>query len=235
MTLSDFPTSPRPLPPARNISLWRLTPIIENHEPLVDLEDYGFPVDCVYYRQGIPGSLPRCLARQGVAQRLRVARKLLPESYDLLIWDAYRPLAVQQFLFNRYKAQLRREHPELSEESLVERTQVYISLPSDDPTQPSPHSTGAAIDLTLVHAGVALDMGSPFDHFGPEAATHYFEDASDPDGLLIRDRRRLFYAVLSAAGMKNYPQEWWHWSFGDQMACVSSQKPAVYGRVRAEG
>jgi D-alanyl-D-alanine dipeptidase len=225
----SFTTSP--LPPARDISGWEHVPIVESHEPLVALEDAGFLVEHVYYDQGVPGSLPQCLARQGVVERLLQARALLPASYNFLIWDAYRPLQVQAFLFNRYKAQLRRQYPHLSEEALNRKTETYLTLPSTDPTRPSPHNTGAALDLTLAKEGVPLDMGTPFDHFDREATPDFFENATDPHGLQIRNNRRFFFHILSAAGFKNYPYEWWHWSYGDQMACVGTGKPAIYGGI----
>ncbi|RME82888.1 MAG: D-alanyl-D-alanine dipeptidase [Caldilineae bacterium] len=222
----------QPLPPPRDLEGWYRVPIVESHEPMVDLEDAGFQVEHVYYRQGIPGSLPRCLAREAVVARLLQARALLPQGYDFLIWDAYRPLEVQTQLFQRYKAGLRERYPFLSEEELVLRTQTYVTLPSTDPHRPPPHSTGAALDLTLTRDGTPLDMGTPFDYFDREADSHFFEDAGEGRELQIRNNRRLLYHVLAAVGFKNYPHEWWHWSYGDQMACVGSGQPAIYGGWR---
>lgn len=222
-----------PLPPPHDISGWQEVPIIENHEPLVALEDVGFLVEHVYYEQGVPGSLPQCLARESVAACLLQARSLLPDSYNFLIWDAYRPLQVQAFLFDRYKAQLRQQFPHLSEEALDLKTQTYLTLPSTNPSRPSPHNTGAALDLTLAQHGVALDMGTPFDCFVQQATPNFYESATDPYGLRVRNNRRLLYGVLSAAGFKNYPHEWWHWSYGDQMACVDTGEPAVYGGLES--
>jgi len=224
-----------PLPPGRDINGWERIPIVESHEPLVSLAEAGFMVECVYYNQSIPGSLPRCLARKGVVERLLMAQALLPSAYRFLIWDAYRPHQVQAFLFARYQKQLQKEFPELGEEALNLKTQMYLTLPSTDPRRPAPHSTGAALDLTLVKEGEPLDMGTSFDCFAAEATTTFFENAITPQDLKVRDNRRLLYHVLAAAGFKNYPNEWWHWSFGDQMACVGTGQAAIYGGIENDG
>ncbi|MCK6437211.1 MAG: hypothetical protein L6Q58_09590 [Rivicola pingtungensis] len=39
---------------------------------------------------------------------------------------------------------------------------------------------------------------------------------------------------MAAAGLVNYPQEWWHFSYGDQYwACVTGCAQARYGMVHA--
>ncbi len=37
-------------------------------------------------------------------------------------------------------------------------------------------------------------------------------------------------AVLGAAGLVNYPTEWWHWSYGDRYWAMATGAPgAIYG------
>ena len=41
------------------------------------------------------------------------------------------------------------------------------------------------------------------------------------------------YKVMSSAGFSNYPLEWWHWSFGENMDAKSKgKKYAIYGGVK---
>ena len=43
--------------------------------------------------------------------------------------------------------------------------------------------------------------------------------------------RRLLYHVMVSAGFTNYPDEWWHFDYGNQnWALMSGRKAAVYGR-----
>lgn len=82
-----------------------------------------------------------------------------------------------------------------------------------------------------------LDMGTTFDYFGPETMTNYYEKIEDEkltrNERIIRNNRRFFYQVMKNAGFSNYPEEWWHWSYGDQMwATCLGKEFAIYGGVK---
>ncbi len=47
-----------------------------------------------------------------------------------------------------------------------------------------------------------------------------------------RANRGLLATALTAAGLVNYPTEWWHWSYGDRYwAHVTGASQACYGPV----
>jgi len=77
-----------------------------------------------------------------------------------------------------------------------------------DPNRGSPHSRGAAIDLTLIDAttGVALDMGTAFDAFTP-LSHHGNTDIS----AIAQENRFRFLGLMTAAGWDCYRNEWWHY------------------------
>ncbi|MFC3675827.1 D-alanyl-D-alanine dipeptidase [Ferrovibrio xuzhouensis] len=76
-----------------------------------------------------------------------------------------------------------------------------------DPRKGSPHSRGAAIDLTLVDAaGNDLDMGTAFDAFTPLA----FHGGLDITPAQQRNRA-LLLGIMTAAGWDFYRNEWWHY------------------------
>ncbi|HEX6957021.1 MAG TPA: D-alanyl-D-alanine dipeptidase [Ferrovibrio sp.] len=76
-----------------------------------------------------------------------------------------------------------------------------------DPRKGSPHSRGAAVDLTLVDAaGRELDMGTGFDDFTPRA----FHGALDIAPEQQRNRA-LLLGIMTAAGWDFYRNEWWHY------------------------
>ncbi|HUB96438.1 MAG TPA: D-alanyl-D-alanine dipeptidase [Stellaceae bacterium] len=80
-----------------------------------------------------------------------------------------------------------------------------------DPRRGSPHSRGAAIDLTLIEgSGAALDMGTEFDAFTP--ASHH---GSLEIGTAAQRNRMLLLGLMTAAGWDFYRNEWWHYQLFD--------------------
>jgi D-alanyl-D-alanine dipeptidase len=105
-------------------------------------------------------------------------------------------------------------------------------VPSEDPATPPPHSTGGAVDVTLVDArGDVVDMGSPFDEPTERSYPEHFAAAVDEAGRAAHAHRRLLYEVLHGAGFVRHPREWWHFSYGDQAWAAEHRVPAVYGNA----
>lgn len=91
--------------------------------------------------------------------------------------------------------------------------QRYVANPTG-PTG-SIHNHGCAVDLTLATAdGAALDMGTPFDFFGPEAHTTA-EPSLLAQGKLTHAQlanRLLLREVMIRAGFYPLNSEWWHFN-----------------------
>ncbi|TAL01652.1 MAG: D-alanyl-D-alanine dipeptidase [Rhodospirillaceae bacterium] len=101
------------------------------------------------------------------------------------IFDAFRPSEAQWILWNHTP------DPE------------FLA----DPRRGSPHSMGAAVDLTLIDAGGhALDMGTGFDAFTP--LSHH--GCLDISATAAR-HRAILLGVMTAAGWDFYRNEWWHY------------------------
>jgi D-alanyl-D-alanine dipeptidase len=153
---------------------------------------------------------------------------LLYELAHFRILDAYRPIAVQQALWDHYRAQFRAEMPDLTEEELDMHTRTCVSMPSYDVLQPSIHNTGGAVDLTIIGPdGEPLDMGTTFDAFSDATWTDYFET----EDILARKNRRMLYNVMTAAGFTNLPSEWWHYDYGDNMWAQLTGSKAIYAGI----
>ncbi|WP_298720360.1 D-alanyl-D-alanine dipeptidase [uncultured Ferrovibrio sp.] len=76
-----------------------------------------------------------------------------------------------------------------------------------DPRKGSPHSRGAAVDVTLVDAdGEDLDMGTDFDAFTPLAFHGALEITPEQ-----QRNRALLLGIMTAAGWDFYRNEWWHY------------------------
>jgi beta-N-acetylhexosaminidase/D-alanyl-D-alanine dipeptidase len=168
--------------------------------PLVDVRalDASIVVDMPYATTAnftgvrlYPAS--RCLLRPEVAERLvRVQRRLRADGAGLLLWDCYRPFAVQRRLW-----------------ALVPDAR-YVAEPvvatDGCPVAGSKHNRGAAVDVTLVDAaGRRLEMPTAFDDFTERA----HRDARDWSPVARENAARLERAMV-AEGFQPLPTEWWH-------------------------
>lgn len=203
--------------------------IQENHEKLISLTKAGFLCDSQYYNQGIPGSLKDCYARESVVEKLKIAENLLPNNLKFKIYDAYRPICVQQRLWNFYEKEIKMKFPDISPDELEKKVSFFVSKPSFDIQKPSLHNTGGSIDLTLVtKEGYALNMGTLFDDFTERAWTNHFEQFTNCNE--VRDNRRILYNVMIEAGFTNLPSEWWHYDYGTKFwGYFKNQNPIYEG------
>ena len=190
-----------------------------------------------YPALGMKAAEPRCILRASAADHLRAASRMLPTNLRLVIWDAWRPFALQQELYDLYRTQIIEEFeldkmPKAEQDSFIAR---YVAIPCCDRDMPPAHTTGGAIDLSLAFEdGEELPMGTPFDSFSPKTATAWFEDnrnETDEDRAAqraIRDNRRLLYNIMSEAGFTNLESEWWHYDFGNANWAAHTGKSALY-------
>ena len=202
-------------------------PIIECGEPLVKIPLELFAVESPHPYQKLGanygGHSPYYL-RQSVVENLIQAQnnlQLLRPNWYIQIFDAYRPVAVQQFMVDYSFGEALRER-DLTEQELSpqQREDVWKAVyeiwavPSLDMNTPPPHSTGAAVDITIVNdLGEVVDMGSPIDEMSDRSHPEYYINSNqkyDANRQLLRD-------VMLKAGFQRNPREWWHFSFGDQM------------------
>lgn len=93
-----------------------------------------------------------------------------------------------------------------------------------DPRRGSPHSMGAAIDLTLVDAagGGELDMGTAFDAFTP--LSHHGNQDIPAEA---QRHRHLLMGIMTTAGWDFYRNEWWHY----QLFNARSRHPVLSDSV----
>ena len=219
----------------------RATPIEECGEGLVSMSliPEKILVNSQYAVQLLDGALPEIFCRESVLRRLLGAAERLPPGHRFVVYDCWRPMQVQQSLFDTLKDQLAGQHPGKTDAELTDMTLTYVALPSTDPAKPSPHNTGGAIDLSVVGAdGFALDMGGGYDDPAEVSATAYFENKIAAGQKLTDaerracENRRMFYGVMTDAGFTNYVDEWWHFDFGNQnWAWSGSNGHAIYGRT----
>ncbi len=198
-------------------------PVIDNGEDLIDIRDHGLRVSPLV----ADGAGDYAHVRAGLAARLARAQQALPRGVHLLLVEGYRPPALQRSYFDEYLTSLRQASPGRSEEELRMLASRYVS-----PPEIAPHSAGAAIDLTLCAGdGAELDLGTRVNASPEESAGACYTGHPSVRGEARRNRAILADA-LHAAGLVNYPTEWWHWSYGDRYwAMATGAATAIYGHV----
>jgi zinc D-Ala-D-Ala dipeptidase len=216
------------------------------HEPLVEIATEGIAGKNYYYSTHNPphwgrieGSIAELYLRRSVVSKLaRVNQRLRDAGLELYVFDAWRPRAVQVYFHDVWMPrELKRCRPELSGEALLQEVERYWAAPTRDATSPAPHATGAAADLTLRwRDGEALWMGSIFDDATEIAHRNHFERAAGSSLCFsdeeARANRRLLHWVMMEEGFAGHPEEWWHFSWGDQLwSALTETGPAFYGLI----
>ena len=174
---------------------------VQTVDPSV-LVDLNYSTTDNFVKQDVYGDLTRAYLQPVVAQKLRRASQWLQvrrPDLRLLIYDAARPQSAQWKLWNAL--------PQYAEK----QRRTYVA----DPREGSIHSYGCAVDLTLATAdGSALDMGTPYDFFGPKAYPKQ-EAQLLRSGTLTGQQvanRRLLRQAMQAGGFMPIDYEWWHFN-----------------------
>jgi D-alanyl-D-alanine dipeptidase len=108
----------------------------------------------------------------------------------LKIFDGFRPLPVQKFMFDAFPSS--------------DPNGGFISNPDGGAI---PHCRGIAVDLTLCDAtGNELEMGTDFDEFS-ELAFHNCQKIS----VAAQKNRLLLLDLMTDSGWDFYSKEWWHY------------------------
>lgn len=155
-----------------------------------------------FVKQDVYGNLTRAYLQPVAARKLAAASKWLQvrrPDLRLLIYDAARPQSAQWKLWNALPQYTERQR------------RTYVA----DPREGSIHSYGCAVDLTLATSdGNALDMGTPYDFFGPKAYPKQ-EAQLLKSGTLTQQQianRRLLRQAMQAGGFMPIDYEWWHFN-----------------------
>lgn len=138
---------------------------------------------------------PQAAAALAKAQK---ALKALRPDLSLKVYDATRPMSVQQKMWDVVAGTTK---------------SIYVSNPKNGGGM---HNYGLAVDITLCRAatGDTLDMGTTVDFLGSYA--HIDDEA----GLVSRgvmskeakENRELLRRVMTEAGFKTLRTEWWHFN-----------------------
>ena len=167
---------------------------IVNDTTFVNLKEYSndFVYDMKYatennFLKSKVYDCAECYLRLKTAKALIKANsKFMKLGYKIKLYDCYRPLDIQK------------------------RMWAIVSNPNyvANPSKGSIHNRGGAVDITLVDSnGKELDMGTPFDFFGPEASHDYKVFSKE-----ILENRALFKRIMTNSKFESFDSEWWHYN-----------------------
>lgn len=225
MLILAAPAAARDLPPGL-VYLRDIDPSIA--------QDMRYATRDNFVGQPLPGyDAPECVLRRDAALALqKVQADLAKSQLSLKTYDCYRPTravaAMARWAQTRDSGATKRFYPALEKRTLF--ASGYIAAQSA-------HSTGTAIDLTLIRLPAwtkppydtgapygpctapasqrapddSLDMGTGFDCFDVKSHTSSGAITAEQSSA-----RRLLLAAMRAHGFKNYFREWWHFTYGAQ-------------------
>ena len=136
-------------------------------------------------------------AASALAKAQQALKKLRPD-LSLKVYDATRPMSVQQKMWNTVAGT---------------KKSIYVSNPRNGGGM---HNYGLAVDITLCDAlsGDTLDMGTKVDFLGSYA--HIDDEAGLVSRHIIskeaKKNRELLRKVMTEAGFKPLRTEWWHFN-----------------------
>lgn len=172
-----------------------------------------------FMKKKVYKELKNAYLQKETAQKLAKAHAFLKEikpGYRFLVYDAARPNSIQYHLWDA-----------LDDMGIPKKEKTkYVA----DPALGSNHNFGCAVDLTIAgENGVPLDMGTPFDFFGPLAYPRMEQEMLKTGKLTPKQvaNRELLRSVMKKAGFIVNTTEWWHF---DSMS--KAQARARYGMIK---
>jgi zinc D-Ala-D-Ala dipeptidase len=132
---------------------------------------------------------PACYLHKEVAEALnQVQTELSLIRLGLKVFDGYRPLSVQQVMWDTVQ------------------DERYVSNPAKNKGR---HTRGTAIDLTLVDCnGSELEMPTDFDDFTERAHSEYPKVSE-----VAAYNREFLKNIMEKHGFQGFSTEWWHFDF----------------------
>jgi len=227
------------------LKIWNKIPIKDNGDKLIAIPSCLKLLDPhPYSNLGAPYEDKTSIwkLREEVVNRLVKVNDYLisKSSFNLLIYDSWRPLEVQEFMFKRaFLLECEKFDIDISFEniksypSILKKVEKFWAYPSHDTRYPPPHSTGGALDVCLSDKdGNLVEMGSMVDQMDETSNPYFYEKIKNKEAIIWNNRRNLLREIMTKFGFAQHPNEWWHFSYGDQLWAWKNKKAnALYGKI----
>ena len=227
------------------MKIWNKIPIKDNGDKLIGIPScLKFLDPHPYFHLGAPYKDKTSIwkLREEVVNRLVKVNDYLisKSSFNLLIYDSWRPLEVQEFMFKRaFLLECEKSDIDISFEniksfpSILKKVENFWAYPSYDLRCPPPHSTGGALDVCLSDKdGNLVEMGSMVDQMDETSNPNFYANIKNEEAIIWNSRRNLLREIMTKFGFAQHPNEWWHFSYGDQLWAWKNKKAnALYGKI----
>ena len=227
------------------MKIWNKIPIQDNRDKLIAIPSFlKFLDPHPYSHLGAPYKDKTSIwkLREEVVKRLVKVNDylILKNSFYLLIYDRWRPLEVQEFMFKRaFLLECKKSDIDISFEnrksypSILKKVEKFWAYPSYDTWCPPPHSTGGALDVCLSDKeGNLVEMGSLVDQMDETSNPYFYANIKNEEAIIWNSRRNLLREIMTKFGFAQHPNEWWHFSYGDQLWAWKNRKAnAFYGKI----
>jgi len=227
------------------LKIWNKIPIKDNGDKLIAIPcSLKFLDPHPYFHLGAPYKDKTSIwkLREEVVNRLVKVNDYLKSksSFNLLIYDSWRPLEVQEFMFKRaFLLECEKSDIDISFEnrksypSILKKVEKFWAYPSHDTRCPPPHSTGGALDVCLSDKdGNLVEMGSMVDQMDETSNPYFYANIKNEEAIIWNTRRNLLKEIMTKFGFAQHPNEWWHFSYGDQLWAWKNKKAnAFYGKI----
>ena len=151
--------------------------------------DMKYATDSNFFKEKVYDCGECYLRLKTINSLIEANKKFIKKEYRIKLFDCYRPLDIQKKMWT------------------IVSNPKYVA----NPEKGSIHNRGGAVDITLVDSdGNELDMGTPFDHFGEEAA-HSYENLTD----IQKKNRKLLRKIMTKSNFQLFESEWWHYNLND--------------------
>ncbi len=149
------------------------------------------------------------LTKPTVVALMKVQDSLETIGLCLRVYDGYRP----QEAVNHFIEWARDLDDTIQKQNFYPRTSKSVLFQEGYIASKSGHSRGSTVDLTIIKANnlEPLDMGSPYDFFGPESWVDYPHITEEQ-----KENRKILQGVMNSFGFRSYSKEWWHFTLRNE-------------------
>lgn len=131
-----------------------------------------------------------CYLRRKTAEKIiKVNNELRKKNLCIKIWDAFRPLYIQEKMWKIYP------------------DERFVANPAKGNSN---HCKGSSLDVTICTLdGSEIKMPTEYDHFGIESSRTYYANITDKE---VRENVLLLENTMIKYGFEPFLTEWWHFN-----------------------
>jgi D-alanyl-D-alanine dipeptidase len=163
------------------------------------------------------------LVKDTVAKKLSNVANKLPKGITLQVDSGYRHPKVQKILWDTRYKQFEKKYPKLTKKEVEQKTEALVANPRK---RISSHSTGGAVDISLVADGKELNLSAPLKKYYEEPQLR-----SKKITTKAQEMRLLLHKLMLEQGYAPNPAEYWHFSYGDKSWGNYYKKTPIYSKI----